>query len=117
MPSVMSWPSKAVAVMPSRAARDVSRALVASLMRNDVLVATSNLPRSHSIVSHCSSNALHGWGGQKSSQVMSLRGRPVAADWLRRLAVEEWLNDWPATPKGGVLAGERPSVATLAGSL
>src|SRR5215831_4605194 len=30
---------------------------------------------------------------------------------------EEWLNDWPATPKDGVLAGERPSVATLAGSL
>src|ERR1700724_2106104 len=40
MPSMMSWSSSAVAVMPSRAGRDVSRVLAVSLMRNDVLVAT-----------------------------------------------------------------------------
>jgi hypothetical protein len=41
MPSMMSWSSNAVTVMPSRAARDANLALAVSLIRNDVLVATA----------------------------------------------------------------------------
>src|SRR5215469_2943007 len=109
MPSTMSWPSKAVAVMPSRAAREASRALVASLMRNDVLAAMSYLPhmrlyRDVALMSYAA-------GSEKQSvtvsPVTSGRGRRVVE--ARGGGVVERL---VSHPKSGVPAGERhPSLS------
>src|SRR5487761_744117 len=43
IPSTMSWSSSAVAVLPSKAARDARRALAVSPIRNDVLTAILTL--------------------------------------------------------------------------
>src|SRR6516162_4473280 len=108
MPSTMSWPSKAVAVMPSRAAREASRALVASLMRNDVLAAMSNLP--HTRLYRDVALMSYAAGSEEQSvtvrPVTFRRGRRVV-EALRLRVVERLVSH----PRSDVPAGEQPSIA------
>jgi len=112
MPSTISWSSKAVPVMPSRVARDASRASVVSLMRNDVLAAISGLPHMVTVSSAMSLLRLSGreewWKDAEirmlGHQLDALRERPRAPARLT----------WPDRAWLALLAG-MPPIDPLAG--